>query len=258
MTSHSLRRLAAATFAVLLCGVASACRGKPSTAPGFPDGRTRVLFIGNSLTYTNNLPSMYLALARQAGNDSVVAAQITFPDYALEDHWAEGSARRSLQTSRWEYVIMQQGSSALPASQLHLRTWAEQFAPLVRAAGAQPVMFMVWPTSGRVFDFPNVLQSYRDAAASIGGIFAPAGDAWTAHGALESLYSDGLHPSVRGTYIAALVLLERTLNIQPEQLPASVPGVPSIAEAEVRAMQQAARVALQRNVSRPSNRQVPQ
>lgn len=258
MTFHTVRRLVAATFAVLLCVASSACRGKPLTAPGFPDGRTRVLFIGNSLTYTNNLPSMYLALARLAGNDSVEAAQIAFPDYALEDHWAEGSARRSLQTSRWEYVIMQQGSSALPASQLHLRTWAEQFAPLVRAAGAQPVMFMVWPTSGRIFDFPNVLQSYRDAAASIGGIFAPAGDGWTAHGALESLYSDGLHPSVRGTYIAAVVLLERTLNIQPEQLPANVPGVPSITEAEVRAMQQAARVALQRNVTRPSNRQVPQ
>ena len=236
-----------------------ACHGKqPLTAPGFPDGSTRVLFIGNSLTYTNDLPSMYLALARQAGNDSVHAAQIAYPDFALEDHWQDGTARRSLMDNRWEYVVMQQGSSALPESQVHLRTWSQQFAPLVRASGAQPVMFMVWPMMTRQFDFPNVLQSYRDAAAAINGIFAPAGDGWTAHGAMESLYSDNLHPSIRGTYIAALVLLERTLSIQPEALPPNVPGVPGFNEGEVRAMQQAARVALQRNVARPSNRQVPE
>jgi len=230
----------------------SACHGKPLTAPGFPDGGTRVLFIGNSLTYTNSLPGMFVAVARLGGNDSVDVAQVAFPDFALEDHWAEGSARQSLAAHRWEFVVMQQGSSALPASQVNLRTWADRFAPLVRSAGAVPVMLMVWPSTARPFDFPNVLQSYRDAAGSIGGVFAPAGDGWTAHGSLESLYSDGLHPSVRGTYIAAIVLLERTLGIRPEQLPATVPGAPSISETEVRAMQQAARVALDRNPARPS------
>lgn len=236
----------------------SACRGKPLTAPALSEGSTRVLFIGNSLTFTNSLPGMYLALARLAGHDSVGVAQIAHPDFALEDHWQEGSARRSLAASRWDYVVMQQGSSALPASQEHLRTWALRFAPLVRQSGAQPVMMMVWPTSTRLFDFPNVLQSYRGAAAAIAGIFAPAGDGWTAHGALESLYSDGLHPSVRGTYIAAVIVLQRTLGIQPETLPPTVPGAPAITEDEVRAMQQAARVALARNDARPDNRQLPE
>lgn len=230
--------------------LASACHGKALTAPGFADG-VRVLFIGNSLTYVNDLPGMFVALARLAGDDRVQAQSVAFPDYALEDHWAEGTAKRSLADHRWEFVVMQQGSSALPSSQLNLRTWAVQFAPLIRNAGAVPVLFMVWPTSSRLSDFPAVQQSYRDAASATSGVFAPAGDAWVAYGNLSQLYSaDGLHPTIAGTYIAALVLLDRTIGIHPEQLPASIPGSP-LAAAEVRALQQAARVALDRNPARP-------
>ncbi len=232
-----------------LLAVCGGCHGQTPAAPS-PDGGTRVLFVGNSLTYTNNLPGMYLALARLAGYDSLQTSVAAFPNFALEDHWAEGTARRSLSQQRWTYVIMQQGSSALPSSQINLRTWATQFAGPIRAAGAVPVMFMVWPTTDVLGNFPAVLTSYRDAAWAIDGIFAPAGDGWTAHGDLSALYSgDGLHPSIRGTYVAAVVLLERTLGIRPSQLPASIPGT-SASESEVRALQRAAQVALDRNPAR--------
>ena len=227
------------------------CHGQSPTQVGFAAGGPRVLFIGNSLTYSNDLPGMYIALARLAGNDSVQAAVVAFPNFGLEDHWAEGTARRSLSQNKWEYVVMQQGSSALASSQVNLRTWSEQFALAIRSAGAVPVMFMVWPTTSYPGDFPYVLQSYRNAAIAVGGIFAPAGDAWTASGNPSAFYSsDGLHPSIRGTYVAAVVLLERTLGIQPSQLPATIPGT-TIAESDVRAMQQAAQVALDRNPARP-------
>ena len=244
-----VRPLASWATLVLLAG---ACHANSPTAPGFPDGNVRVLFIGNSLTYTNDLPGMFVALARQVGSDRVQAAGIAFPDFALEDHWNEGSARRALREHDWEFVVMQQGSSALPANQVNLRTWAAQFTPEIRAAGAVPVLFMVWPTTSRLGDFPAVLQSYRDAASAVDGIFAPAGDGWTAFGSLQGLYRpDGLHPSVAGTYIAALVLLERTVGIRPDQLPARIPGVP-MSEDEVRALQLAARMALDRNPARPT------
>ncbi|MCC6243734.1 MAG: hypothetical protein IT353_12900 [Gemmatimonadaceae bacterium] len=245
------------TTLIALCVLVASCLRSTPTAPGFPDGTTRVLFIGNSLTYTNDLPGLFVTLARAAGHRGVDAAQVAFPDFALEDHWSEGTARRALREHRWEYVVLQQGSSALPSSQLHLRSWTEQFAPAIRSAGATPVLFMVWPMSTRAFDFPNVLTSYRNAAAAVGGVFAPAGDAWTAHGGMDVLYSDGLHPTVHGTYLAAAVLLERTLGIRPEDLPPTIPGAPGISEVEVRALQAAARVALDRNPALPGVAQVP-
>lgn len=230
-------------------GAALACGG--SSAPTFPDGTTRVLFIGNSLTYTNDLPGLVRSLARLAGNTQLEVAMIAEPDFALEDHWRGSKARSWLSTRKWEYVVMQQGSSALPDSQVNLRTWTEQFAPLIRSAGAEPVLFMVWPSSARLFDFPNVLTSYRNAAAAVNGILAPAGDAWTARGSYDGLYSDGLHPTPLGSYLAAAVLLERLTGIAPSQLGASAPGM-SLTENEVRAAQGSATTALSRNAKRPT------
>lgn len=247
----SITMLAAMLVPSLLAG----CKSAP-TAPGFPDGNVRVLFIGNSLTYTNDLPGMFMAVAQQAGRNDVRAASVAFADFALEDHWAEGTALSSLAKNRWEYVVLQQGSSALAASQTNLRMWSLQFDPKIRAAGAMPVMFMVWPTIDRSFDFPAVRDSYTNAAFAVDGLFAPAGDAWVAYGTPDALYSaDGLHPTVAGTYLAALVLLERTVGIRPELLPSSIPGS-AIGSDQVRALQRAARTALDRNPARP--RAVPQ
>jgi hypothetical protein len=224
--------------------------GAPTT-PDFPNGSTRVLFIGNSLTYTNDLPAMVEALARLAGDTHLQVASVAFPDFALEDHWNEGTAPRWLRDKAWEFVVMQQGSSALPASQQNLRTWTAQFAPIIRASGAEPVLLMVWPQQDRLFDFVNVLDSYRNAAASVNGIFVPAGDAWTAYNNYNALYSDGLHPTVSGTYLAALCVLERLRGIAPASLPPTIPGYTADA-ATVRALQQAATTALARNARKPT------
>ncbi|MBL8985775.1 MAG: hypothetical protein JNJ80_05880 [Gemmatimonadetes bacterium] len=242
-----------ALLAVLASGMS--CLGPTETdTPGFPEGDTRVLFIGNSLTYVNDLPAMVAAVARQAGNDKVSTAAVAYPDFSLEDHWNEGTARRALADHRWEYVVMQQGPSSLPENQVYLANWSATFAPAIRAAGAEPVLYMVWPSSPRSADFPAVRQSYRNAAAGVSGVFAPAGDAWTAAWETDPalpLYSgDGFHPSVAGTYLAAIVILNRVTGIDPLTLPAAVPGS-GLPAATVRVLQQAARAALDRNPARP-------
>lgn len=240
---------AVARGALVVLAALGAC-GNSVTAPDFGTGSTRILFVGNSLTYSNDLPSMLLRLARLAGDTTIAVASIAEPDYSLEEHWNGGQVARWLRERQWEYVVLQQGSSALPASQDHLRTWTNRFAPLIRAAGAEPVLLMVWPFETRLFDFPNVLTSYRNAAASVDGMFVPAGDAWTAYGSYEPLYSDGLHPTASGTYLAALTLLGRLRGIRPDRLPPSIPGS-AMDSATVRALQRAATTALDRNVAYP-------
>jgi hypothetical protein len=234
---------------VAAAGVGVACGGGPA-APAFATDHTRVLFIGNSLTYTNDLPGLVRALAQSVGNTTLDVAAIAEPDFALEDHWSRGQAQQWLSQRRWEYVVLQQGSSALPESQVQLRTWATRFAPLIRQAGAEPVLCMVWPTSARLFDFPNVLDSYRNAAAAVGGIFAPAGDAWTARGSYDGLYADGLHPTLTGSYLAAMVLLERLTGVRPTTLGSTLPGL-ALDSAGVRALQVAAETAGGRQPRKP-------
>ncbi len=218
-------------------------------------GTHNVLFVGNSHTYTNDLPAMYRSLARLRGDTALRVASIAQPNYALEDHWTVGAVQRSLAGSQWEFVVLQQGSSALPESQLHLRIWTEAFAPAIRDAGAEPVLYQIWPSASRRFDAEHTLTSYWNAAAAVEGLLAPAGDAFTAALAavppLDPYAGDGTHASREGTYLAALVLLERTLDIAPESLPPRIPGA-SVDSARVRALQQAARIALERSPARPT------
>lgn len=230
---------------LLLCLLLTACASAP-TAPRFDQGTTRVLFLGNSLTYTNDLPQLVESLARLGGVTTLRTAVLARPDYSLEDHWNEGVAPRWLREQKWEYVVMQQGSSALPQNQVYLRTWTETFAPLIRGAGAKPVLLMVWPTQDRLFDFPNVQTSYRNAATAVNGLFAPGGDAWVAYGVFGRLYSDGLHPTILGSYLAALTVLERVTGVRPTSLPPTIPGS-QVDSATVRALQNAAWTAIQRN-----------
>jgi hypothetical protein len=98
----------------LACGLAST---RPDDEPGpDPAATTRILFVGNSLTYVNDLPGMVKALADSRGISGVQAATVAFPDYSLEDHWNNGQAGRVISKGGWHYVVMQQGPSAVLAN----------------------------------------------------------------------------------------------------------------------------------------------
>ena len=183
----------------------------PSEAK-LPAGGRHVLFIGNSLTYVNDLPAMVSRLAAITG-DTVRVAMLAKPNYALVDHLADGSAQSRLRGERWDVVVLQQGSSALDDSRLLLYEGVDQLAPLIRAAGGTPALYEVWPMASRSFDVPRVRESYRSAAVRVNGLFYPAGtawqEAWSRDPALVLYDGDGLHPSPLGSLLAALVMVEQ-------------------------------------------------
>lgn len=226
-----------------------ACSLEPTDGPDGTDvspdltAEYRILFIGNSLTYVNDLPAVVKALTTGAGLPNTQVATIAFPDYALEDHWNEGTARAAVARNGWTHVIMQQGPSALEESRVNLLQWSNTFAEQVKEHGATPGMYMVWPSTGRSFDFDRVSESYRLAALAIEGQLYPAGDAWRAawrrNPALALYGGDGFHPSSLGTYTAALTIVAVVFDRSPVGLPTL--GIPA-ATAEV--LQESAREAV--------------
>jgi hypothetical protein len=215
----------------MLAATAS-CLGGTAAGPDTgepPAGALRVLFIGNSLTYVNDLPSLVGAMADSLAVSrpfwSRTAAQ---PDYALEDHWTDPRTRDALAGSTWDIVAMQQGPSSLPENQASLREWSVRWAELIRNGNALPSLYMVWPESTRRSAFPAVSDAYTAAAEAVDGMLFPVGRAWLI--AWESdptlpLYGpDGFHPSGLGTYLAALVIVDRLYDVDLGRLPASVRG----------------------------------
>lgn len=196
--------------------------GCGSTAPPEPDpgAHLAILFIGNSLTSTNNLPAMVAALAGSAGLERVRVARVTSGGFSLEDHWNAGIALDSIRRGGWDAVVLQQGPSTLPASREHLLEWSGRFDREIRAVGARTAIYMVWPPAGG--DLDAVSQSYAAAAAAVDGILLPAGEAWRTvlrDNAQIPLYAaDQFHPAPAGSYLSALVIFGRLAGRSTEGL----------------------------------------
>lgn len=199
-----------ARFVLLLVVSSCAITCSNSTGPATTSGAQRVLFIGNSLTYTNDLPAMVQALATASGI-SIVTDEATEGGFALEDHWYYGSARSKVQNGNFDIVIMQQGPSSLPESRTFLREWAAIWAAEIRKRGGEPGLYAVWPEAARSDVFADVSDSYRLAAQDVSGLFFPVGDTWLevwSRDPSAELYGpDDFHPSSAGTYAAAVAIV---------------------------------------------------
>lgn len=184
----------------------------------------RVLFIGNSYTYVNDLPMMLEELAK-AGHHSVEARILAEADATLAEHAASSETVAILGSARWNVVVLQE-QSQIPASerlrQTQMYPAARQLVGMVGKAGAQPMFFLTWtrrngwPANGLV-GYASMQSAVDDGylviAHDLHAAVAPVGYAWSAM-LSEERYSDrhaglwrldGSHPSVRGTYLAACV-----------------------------------------------------
>jgi hypothetical protein len=183
----------------------------------------RVLFVGNSLTATNDLPAVVATLARTLGPAPIEYRTIAPGGTSLEDHWNAGQVPAELASGDWDVVVMQQGPSALPESQTNLIEWARRLADLARQHGVRPALLTVWPEDYRSGVMPDVIASYANAAKAAGAELYPAGVAWQAawrrSPALPLYGADGFHPSTLGTYLTALVVLAGLTDEEPLGLP---------------------------------------
>ena len=207
---------------MLLACCTGAC-GEAQTSPA--SGRQiRVLFVGNGLTYVNDLPGMVAALAQNSG-DQITQASVAFPNFSLEDHWNDGRALQAISGSKWDLIVLQQGPSSLATSRDLLVDFAKRFADAADRRGARVALYSVWPSSDRPMDFDAVTANYAAAADTTDGILFPAGEAWRAawrrDSSLELYGPDGFHPSPLGSYLAALVMYQQLTGRSPERLPTS-------------------------------------
>ena len=208
-----------------------ACSPASSTGPG--PGHS-VLFVGNSLTYTNDLPAIVEQLAEAAG-DSIRVGMVAGPNMAVIDHTVGATeAIDRIQDGDWSFVVQQQGPPPAGICRDTLIIAAMRLAPRIREAGGRPVLFLPWTRQA----FPQTLgvvgESATAAARAVGGVVAPVGTAWDE--ALDTdrelpLYgSDGYHPAPAGTLLAALTVYDRLFGRDVRSIPtsdlASIAGLP--------------------------------
>lgn len=180
------------------------------TPPSFVPGKSlRILFIGNSLTYFNDLPALVAELGKM--DETTITYKMLAPGgYSLEDHWNRGDAQKEMQATHYDLVVGQQGPSALPESQVLLKMYAEKYARECAKLKTSWALYMVWPSEARSFDLDNVIFSYSEAAKATSALLLPAGLAWKLAWSTDPQFplygSDRFHPSKTGSLLAAITI----------------------------------------------------
>ncbi|WP_440067527.1 SGNH/GDSL hydrolase family protein [Tenacibaculum discolor] len=183
----------------------------------------QILFVGNSLTYTNNIPKMLEYIGKQQ-RVTIKTKSLCFPNYAIIDHINDGKLQKLLAKKQFDYLVIQQG----PSSQAEGRRMLIQDGATIKALCEQYntklSYFMVWPSVRYYHTFDKVIENHKSAAKQNDAFLFPVGNIWKEYNTYkgkESLYSlDNFHPSTTGSFVAALTIFHQlypTKNLQ--QLP---------------------------------------
>ncbi len=170
-----------------------------------------VLFIGNSLTYTNDLPALVVHLAKEK-NIEVATETMAFANYALEDHWNDGQVQTMIAEKKFDFVVVQQGPSSQAEGREMLLDYGERINDLCEKHNSKLAFFMVWPAYGNRHMFDGVIKNYSDAASNTNSILCPVGTVWKKYFTGTGDYSyygpDMFHPSEKGSLVAARVIVD--------------------------------------------------
>ena len=196
----------------------------------------RIYFVGNSLTFRNDLPGMVVELGRSLDTPMQMEAAMTARDgMSLERHWREGEVLRRLREEDSDVLVLQEQSSRLLADPAQTELYLRRFMEAAGSAGTEVILLQTWVRASVPETHPRQRESYRKVAKAVNVRLAPVGDAWNrARTELPGVAlhdADGLHASREGTYLTAAVLAGMLAGRSPEQAGPLVSGDPASAEA---------------------------
>jgi hypothetical protein len=199
----------------------------------------KVLFIGNSYTYFNNLPGMLEQLAKSAGM-TIETRMVVEGGATLQDHWEEGKALKVIREGSWDYVILQDQSTLGAfivngqnriADPAYFHKYSRLFDREIKKSDAKTVFYLTWAGKNKPEDDQAALNyAYVSIARELKDLIAPVGIVWhnvrRENPNLELYVEDASHPTGAGTYLAACELYALVLRKSPVGLPFQINGNP--------------------------------
>ena len=174
----------------------------------------RILMLGNSLTFANDMPSM---LAEITGAEVVhhtrggarLAEQLN-PKTQMGE-----KTKTALENESWDYVVLQEMSNGPITARKTFLANSERLCKKIKAAGAKPIFYATWAYRrgsedleriGLAYDVmaAQLAEAYRQAAETNEALIAEVGKRFYELADRRDLYAeDGQHPNEQGSRLAA-------------------------------------------------------
>lgn len=186
----------------------------------------KILFIGNSLTYGNSLPSMLEQMANEGhGSKQLQVEMVTIGGATLQQHWFDGRALKTIKQGTWDYVVLQEhntlgstlinGESRISDPQT-FGIFATLFDKAIKRVNAETLLFLTWADEDKPDDQILLNKAFVDIAVELEATIIPVGPVWQkvrqALPDLDLYLDDKLHPSAAGSYVAACVFYAHLLG----------------------------------------------
>ena len=196
-----------------LAALLFALAGRAAEAPPL-----RVLFIGNSLTYVNNVPALLEAVADRAGVRPMDTEMLVAPGAFLADFVNAKTVVDRLGREHWDVVVLQELGGHLacmstaerprPTECTEAIASHRKLAKLARANGARVVLFGTWSMTPGIQGL--VSKGSRRVASAVGAEVADIGwmldRAQRLDASLDLFYPDRGHLKPTGSVLAAIGL----------------------------------------------------
>jgi len=192
-----------------------------------------VLLIGNSYTlhHTLNVMLQHVAAGVPGGPRLVVDAEAR-GGYSLRNHWRNGLALARIRSGHYTHVVLQGHSLSAVDHPDELAADAERFKQAIDAADARTVFYETWARSpeARMYLTNKIVHSFEEMTERVANTYfglsqrlgagiAPVGRAFeravVQQPKLALWGSDGSHPTVAGSYMAACVLYGALTGADP-------------------------------------------
>lgn len=200
---------------------------------------TKVLFIGNSYTYVNDLPALFKNLSASGGK--IVYTDISAPGgYTLEMHLSEATTQNLIRQGIWNYVVLQEQSQTPVIEYLRYHSMypsAKKLDSIIKIynPSSHTVFYMTWgrknggqqcidtscsPVFINFFHMQDSLKSsYSKISNILSALLAPAGEAWRTARMIKPFVNlwdaDESHPTLDGSYLTACVFYTKIFNQSP-------------------------------------------
>jgi hypothetical protein len=182
----------------------------------------KILFLGNSFTYSNDMPHILQGLAASQGRKLEIAVHAP-GGCTLEKHWQDGKAKELIDSKKWDYVVLQESSDRPIENLKSMKENAGKLDELIKKQGAKTALFMTWARQDKAATQRRIATAYEETAKQLGATVVPVGLAWQkARGGTKPFTlhaADKNHPNELGSYLAACVFYVALVDRKTEGLP---------------------------------------
>lgn len=168
----------------------------------------KVLFIGNSHTYFNDMPYLFEQICEENGIDAEVT-MIAHGGKGFDFHKKQEEVRFNILFGKYDYIVLQHVAHPFENEEVMFES-AKAIDEFIKQTPAKKILYMTWSEKVNEAGQQRMANAYYELGEMIHAKVAPVGLIWWdylhKYPTEELYFTDGEHASETGSFLAAATI----------------------------------------------------